>query len=94
MVRNCRILGYPGFLILTSLMAAFLFCSPACASPAQDLPGTWNVVAELVAASTEDPTDPYAPKPGMIKPDTWTIYNGDSGPMLSGSIGSCRPVHR
>jgi hypothetical protein len=91
MKKSCsffEVSGISRYLILAALMAAFLCCSPACASPAQDMPGTWNVVAQLVAATTEDPNDPYAPKPGMIKPDTWTIYNGDAGPVLSSSIGS------
>jgi len=76
------------YLILAALMAALLCCVPAWAAPAQDLPGIWNVMAELVGATAEDPNDPYAPRAGMIKPDVWTIYNGDGGPVLSGSSGS------
>jgi hypothetical protein len=76
------------YLILAALMAALFCCGPAWATPAQDLPGIWNVMAELVGATAEDPNDPHAPKPGMIKPDVWTIYNGDGGPVLSGSSGS------
>jgi hypothetical protein len=91
MMKRCSLFavsGFSGYLILAALMAASLCSSPACASPAQDLSGTWNVVAELVAATTENPNDPDAPKPGMIKPDVWTIYNGDAGPVLSSSSGS------
>ena len=45
-------------------------CSPTVAGVPQDLPGTWNVAEELVAATAENPNDPYAPKPGTIKLDT------------------------
>ena len=85
---NDKLLSTPYYLFLAALMAAFLCCGPAYADPSQDLPGTWNVVAQLEAATTENPNDPYAPKPGMIKPDTWSIYNGDAGPVLTGSSDS------
>jgi hypothetical protein len=85
---NEKLLSIHYHLFLAALMTAFLCCGPAYADPAQDLPGTWNVVAQLVASTTENPNDPYAPKPGMTKPDTWSIYNGDAGPVLTGSSGS------
>jgi len=88
MTLNDKHLSITYHLFLASLMAAFLCCGPACANPAQDLPGTWDVVAQLLASTTENPNDPYAPRPGMIKPDTWSIYNGEGGPVLTGSSGS------
>ena len=69
-------------------MAGSVCCSPAAASAPQDLLGTWDVLAELVTSSAENPNDPYAPKPGAIKPDVWTIQNSDLGPVLTGSSGS------
>jgi hypothetical protein len=63
-------------------------CSLAEGEAPQDLAGTWDVSAELVAATAENPYDPYAPKPGMIKPDVWAIQDQDGGPVLMGSSGS------
>lgn len=84
-------------IVITDLTAAFIsfvFCSALCSCSAwaadfsQDLPGTWSIVAELVASSSENPDDPYAPKPGMIKSDVWSIYNEETGPVLTGNSGS------
>jgi hypothetical protein len=88
MCLNDKLLSIPYYLLSAALTAAFLCSGSAYASPAQDLPGTWNVVAQLVASTTENPNDPYAPKSGMTKPDTWSIYNGDAGLVLRGSSGS------
>ena len=42
-----------------------------------------------MASTAENPNDPYAPKPGSLKPDTWSIYDSDgSGPVLKGSAGT------
>jgi hypothetical protein len=75
-------------------LRAVLFFSILCSGPAlavdssRDLPGVWSITAELVASSSENPNDPYAPKPGMIKSDVWSISEGDIGPVLTGSSGS------
>jgi hypothetical protein len=80
----------PGiYLILFFAFATMgTICCTAEGSAPQDLPGTWDVSAELVAATAENPYDPNAPKPGMIKPDVWAIQNQDGGPVLTGSSGS------
>jgi len=75
-------------LVFAITVIGSIFCSPAVASVPQDLPGTWNVAAELVAATAENPNDPNAPKPGTIKLDTWTIQDQDGDPILAGSSGS------
>ena len=62
-------LGIYLILVFAITVIGSLFCSLTVASVPQDLPGTWNVAAELVAATSENPYDPNAPKPGMIKPD-------------------------
>jgi len=81
-------LGIYLILVFAITMIGTIFCSPTIASVPQDLPGTWNVAAELVAATEENPNDPSAPKPGTIKLDTWTIQDRDGGPILAGSSGS------
>jgi hypothetical protein len=76
-------------LFFATMMMGVVCCSLAEGSGVpQDLPGTWDVVAELVAATAENPNDPYAPKPGMIKSDTWTIRDNYGAPVLSSSSGS------
>jgi hypothetical protein len=54
------------------------------------LPGTWNILGELVTSVAENPNDPNAPKPGDIKPDTWTIQNNQGAPVLTSSSGSIK----
>jgi hypothetical protein len=88
MSANYNFLSGPYYFLFAVLTASLIFCSPAAASAPQDLPGTWDILAELVTSSAENPNDPYAPKPGTIKPDVWTIQNSDSGPVLTGSSGS------
>ena len=76
-------------LVFAIIMMGSVCCSLAEGSGVpQDLLGTWDVTAELVAATAENPNDPYAPKPGMIKPDTWTIKENNGAPVLSSSSGS------
>jgi hypothetical protein len=81
-------LGIYLILVFAIMVIGSIFCSPTVAGVPQDLPGTWNVAAELVAATAENPYDSNAPKPGMIKPDVWVIQDQDSGPVLTGSSGS------
>jgi hypothetical protein len=88
MLPNYNFLKISYYFLFAILMAGSVCCSPAAASAPHDLIGTWDVLAELVTSSAENPNDPYAPKPGAIKPDVWTIQNGDLGPVLSGSSGS------
>ncbi|NPV63131.1 MAG: hypothetical protein HPY61_10990 [Methanotrichaceae archaeon] len=80
----------PGLSALLLLLAACAGASICCADGAspQDVIGTWDVLGELVTSPAEDPADPYAPKPGDIKPDTWTIADYGQGPVLTGSSGS------
>jgi hypothetical protein len=68
-------------------------CSLAEGGVPEDLQGTWNVLAELVAATAENPDDPYAPKAGTVKPDTWTIQDSSGSPVLTGSSGSIQGVY-
>lgn len=76
-------------IVLFAIMVmGMICCSLAEGEAPQDLTGTWNVAAELVAATAENPNDPYAPKPGTIKPDTWTIQDQDGAPVLTGSSDS------
>lgn len=77
-------------LILAVSIASTIFCGCGHATDDVDkyLPGTWNVLAELVTSNAENPNDPYAPKPGNIKPDTWSIRDSAAGPILTGSSGS------
>lgn len=71
------------------LIFSVLFSGPALAvDSSQYLPGAWSITAELVASSSENPNDPYAPLPGMIKSDVWSISDGDFGPVLTGGSGS------
>jgi hypothetical protein len=82
-------------LFFATMMMGVFCCSLAEGSGVpQDLPGTWDVVAELVAATAENPNDPYAPKPGMIKSDTWTIRDNYGAPVLSSSSGSIQGKYR
>jgi hypothetical protein len=74
-------------LILLAACAGASMCCADGASP-QDIIGSWDVLGELVTSPAEDPTNPYAPKPGDIKPDTWTISDYGQGPVLTGSSGS------
>jgi hypothetical protein len=46
------------------------------------------VLAELVTSNAENPNDPYAPKPGNLKTDAWSIQDTVAGPELTGSSGS------
>jgi len=73
-------------LVLSLLAVAFLSCVGQAAP--SDIVGTWDLVGELVTSPAEDPADPYAPKPGDIKPDTWIIADSGQGPVLTGSSGS------
>jgi hypothetical protein len=77
--------SYP--FILWMALAANVLCGTSFAN-SDNILGTWNVIGELVTSTAENPTDPYAPKPGNIKPDTWKIEDSDSGPILTGSSGS------
>jgi hypothetical protein len=88
MERREKSLGIHLVLVFGITMIGFIFCSPTVSSVPQDMPGTWNVAAELVAATAENPYDPNAPKPGMIKPDVWVIQDQYGGPVLTGSSGS------
>ena len=75
-------------LLFMIMVMGTICCSLAEGEAPQNLPGTWDVSAELVAATAENPYDPNAPKPGMIKPDVWAIQDQDGGPVLTGSSGS------
>lgn len=87
MNRNPKTVGtFPIF--FCAIFIAISVGGQCTASASQNLPGTWNVVAELVTSTAENPNDPYAPKPGAIKLDTWTIRSSDDGPVLTGSSGS------
>lgn len=75
------------FILLGMALAVNILCGPSIAD-SNDILGTWSVIGELVTSTAEDPNDPYAPKPGDIKPDTWIIDDSGSGPVLTGSSGS------
>ena len=94
MSSNYNLLGISCYLLFAILMAGSVCCSQCSASAPQDLIGTWDVLAELVTATAENPNDPYAPKPGTIKADFWTIQNSDSGPVLTGSSGSIQGQYK
>ncbi len=74
--------------IMMMSSVCWVSCSLAEGGVPENLQGTWNVLAELVAATAENPNDPYAPKAGNIKPDTWVIQDNYGSPVLTGSSGS------
>jgi hypothetical protein len=77
----------PILILLGTALAVNILCIVSYAD-SNDILGTWNVIGELVTSTAENPNDPYAPKPGDIKPDTWKIDDYGSGPVLTGSSGS------
>ena len=76
------------YFLFAIVMAGSVCCSQCRCQRSTRSVGTWDVLAELVTSTAENPNDPYAPKPGTIKPDVWTIQNSDGGPVLTGSSGS------
>jgi hypothetical protein len=85
---NPKSLGISLKIAIFIVISSFFCLGQSAASAPQDLIGTWDVLAELITSSSENPNDPYSPKPGSIKPDVWNIQNGDLGPVLTGSSGS------
>jgi hypothetical protein len=77
----------PILVLLGLALSVNLLCVASFAG-SDDILGTWSIIGELVTSTAEDPYDPYAPKPGDIKPDTWKIDDFGSGPVLTGSSGS------
>jgi hypothetical protein len=90
--RGFIMMGRPtklSLLLLWLPIASLLICGVSSGA-SQDIVGTWNIVAELVAQPSEDP---YAPKPGTIQQDTWAITESADGPILTSSKGSCSGLY-